>query len=173
MTIFLCGFMGCGKTTVGHTLAKMLDLPLIDTDEEIVKHEGMSIPQIFEKNGEPYFRKIEAEIVRSLCTKNAVIACGGGAMLNNDTALTVKNTGASIVLLDLSFEECYIRIKDDQNRPIVQKNTKQQLNEIFNNRASVYRSNATVAVQLSSELTPDESAKRIIEILGIPMPTAF
>lgn len=171
MTIFLCGFMGCGKTTVGHALAKTLDLPLIDTDEEIIKHESMSIPQIFEQKGEPYFRKIEAEIVCSLCTKNAVIACGGGAMLNNDTALTVKNTGASIVLLDLSFEECYIRIKDDQNRPIVQKNTKQQLHEIFDNRLGVYQNNATVTVKLSSEFTPDEAAKRIIEILGITMPT--
>lgn len=173
MTIFLCGFMGCGKTTVGHALAKTLGIPLIDTDEEIVKHENMSIPQIFEQKGEPYFRKIEAEIVCGLCSKNAVIACGGGAMLNNDTASTVKNSGASIVLLDLSFDECYVRIKDDQNRPIVQKNTKQQLNEIFDNRLGVYQNNATAAVKLSSELKPDESAKRIIEILGINVPTTF
>ncbi len=168
MTIFLCGFMGCGKTTVGHALAKTLGIPLIDTDEE-----NMSIPQIFEQKGEPYFRKIEAEIVCGLCSKNAVIACGGGAMLNNDTASTVKNSGASIVLLDLSFDECYVRIKDDQNRPIVQKNTKQQLNEIFDNRLGVYQNNATAAVKLSSELKPDESAKRIIEILGINVPTTF
>ena len=86
MTIFLCGFMGCGKTTVGKVLSQMLRIPLIDTDEAIVESEGMSIPEIFEEKGEPYFRKVEAETVRSLCSKTAVAACGGGAMLNADTA---------------------------------------------------------------------------------------
>lgn len=173
MTIFLCGFMGCGKTTVGRALAKMLRIPLIDTDDEIVNREGCSIPEIFEKKGEPYFRQIEAETVRSLCSKNAVVACGGGAMLNVDTAKAAKEAGASIVLLDLSFEECYSRIKNDTNRPIVQKNTKEQLHEIFDSRASVYRNNATAAFKVSSNNTPDETAKRITELLGIALPDTY
>lgn len=78
MTIFLCGFMGCGKTTVGEILAKKLGLPLIDTDAYIVEQEGKSIPDIFAQDGEPYFRKKEAEAIRTLCTQNAVISCGGG-----------------------------------------------------------------------------------------------
>lgn len=63
MTIFLCGFMGCGKTTVGEILAKKLGLPLIDTDAYIVEQEGKSIPDIFAQDGEPYFRKKEAEAI--------------------------------------------------------------------------------------------------------------
>ena len=74
MTIFLCGFMGCGKTTVGEILAKKLGLPLIDTDAYIVEQEGKSIPDIFAQDGEPYFRKKEAEAIRTLCTQNAVIS---------------------------------------------------------------------------------------------------
>ena len=81
MTIFLCGFMGCGKTTVGEILAKQLGLPLIDTDAYIVEQEGRSIPEIFAQEGEPYFRKVEAQAIRTLCTKNAVIACGGICLL--------------------------------------------------------------------------------------------
>ena len=81
MTIFLCGFMGCGKTTVGEILAKQLGLPLIDTDAYIVEQEGRSIPEIFAQEGEPYFRKVEAQAIRTLCTKNAVIACGGGEVI--------------------------------------------------------------------------------------------
>lgn len=170
MTIFLCGFMGCGKTTVGRALSRILRLPLIDTDEAVVKSEGMSIPEIFEKKGEPYFRKIEAETVRSLCQKNAVVACGGGAMLNADTAAAAKNAGASIVLLDHSFDTCYQRIKGDANRPIVQNNTKEQLCEIFNRRAGVYRSNATAVLTVSPQNTPEETAMQITELLGIAMP---
>ncbi|MDE6019942.1 MAG: shikimate kinase [Ruminococcus sp.] len=170
MTIFLCGFMGCGKTTVGHELSKQLNLPLIDTDEAIVIREEMSIPEIFEKKGEPYFRKVEAETVRSLCLKNAVVACGGGAMLNADTAAAARESGAAVIFIDVSFEECYSRIKNDTNRPIVQKNTKEQLREIFNSRSGIYRSNATdILASYNGEL-PEETAKRIIELLGINMP---
>lgn len=92
MTIFLCGFMGCGKTTVGEILAKKLGLPLIDTDAYIVEQEGKSIPDIFAQDGEPYFRKKEAEAIRTLCTQNAVISCGGGAMLNPTAQTTPGKT---------------------------------------------------------------------------------
>ena len=61
MTIFLCGFMGCGKTRLGRVLAQLLHLPLIDLDDYIVQQEGRSIPEIFAENGEPYFRAVEAQ----------------------------------------------------------------------------------------------------------------
>lgn len=170
MTIFLCGFMGCGKTTVGKALSRILRIPFIDTDEIIAEKENMSIPKIFEGKGEPYFRKIEAETVRSLCSKTAIVACGGGAMLNGDTAAAAKNAGAYIVLLDHSFETCYSRIKDDTNRPIVQNNTKEQLIEIFKRRAGVYRSNATHILTVAPQDTPEEIAMHITDILNIAMP---
>ena len=76
MTVFLCGFMGCGKSTVGSLLAKKLGCGFCDTDELVVKSQGMTIPEIFAQKGEPYFRKVEAETVKSLCGKNTVVACG-------------------------------------------------------------------------------------------------
>ncbi len=170
MTIFLCGFMGCGKSAMGKALSHILRLPLIDTDEAIVQQEGMSIPEIFEKHGEPYFRKVEAEIVQKLCEKNAVVACGGGAMLNTDTASAARRAGAHIAFIDQSFDVCYDRIKNDKNRPLVQKNTKEQLHEIFRSRALVYKAHSTVTVEPGD--SPGATARRLIEKLNISMPTA-
>ena len=134
--IFLCGFMGCGKSTVGELVARQLKLPLIDTDAYLVEQEGRSIPEIFAQDGEPYFRKIEAEAIRTLCGTQAVIACGGGAMLNPDSAAAARKEGV-VVLLDESFDTCYRRIKGDTNRPIVQRSTKEELEQLFKACGSV------------------------------------
>ena len=146
MTIFLCGFMGCGKTTVGEILAKQLGLPLIDTDAYIVEQ------------GEPYFRKVEAQASRTLCTKNAVIACGGGAMLNPDSAAYARENGA-VVLLNESFDTCYARIQGDTNRPIVQRSTKEELHQLFDQRAGIYRAHASHVVD--GGVSPEQMAERV------------
>ena len=153
MTIFLCGFMGCGKTTVGEILAKQLGLPLIDTDAYIVEQEGKSIPEIFAQEGEPYFRKVEAQAIRTLCTKNAVIACGGGAMLNPDSAAYARENGA-VVLLNESFDTCYARIQGDTKR-----STKEELHQLFNQRAGIYRAHASHVVD--GGVSPEQMAERV------------
>ena len=112
--------MGCGKSTVGKLAAKKLGCGFCDTDDLIVKIEEMTIPEIFEQKGEPHFRKVEAELVKSLCGKTVVAACGGGAMLNPDTAKAAAEAGAKVIYLDVPFETCYSRIEGDTNRPIVQ-----------------------------------------------------
>ena len=159
MTIFLCGFMGCGKTTVGEILAKKLGLPLIDTDAYIVEQEGKSIPDIFAQDGEPYFRKKEAEAIRTLCTQKAVISCGGGAMLNPDSADYARKNGA-VVLLDESFDTCYERIQGDTNRPIVQRSTREELHQLFDKRSGTYRAHASHVIP--GGVSPEEMAERIM-----------
>lgn len=164
MTIFLCGFMGCGKTTVGEILAQKLGLPLIDTDAYIVEKEGKSIPEIFEQDGEPYFRNVEAAAIRTLCQENAVISCGGGAMLNPESAAYARENGA-VVLLDEAFRTCYHRIKGDANRPIVQRSTREELEALFDKRASVYRAHASHVIP--GGVSPAQMAKRIVDTLQI------
>lgn len=159
MTIFLCGFMGCGKTTAGKITAKKLGLSYIDTDELIVKNEGMTIPEIFSQKGESYFREIEAETVKNLCGTNAVISCGGGAMLNSNTAFFAKKNSI-IVFIDVPFETCYTRIKNDSNRPIVTSSTKEELLERYNHRYKIYLKNSTLKVFCGG--TPSENAELII-----------
>lgn len=164
MTIFLCGFMGCGKTTVGEILAKKLGLPLIDTDAYLVEQAGKSIPEIFAQDGEPFFRQMEAQAIRTLCTREAVISCGGGAMLNPESAGYAREHGA-VVLLDESFANCYERIKEDTNRPIVQRSTPQELEELFHQRAKIYAAHASHCIPGGG--SPMEMADRIIAALQL------
>lgn len=159
MAIFLCGFMGCGKTTTGKLLAKKLGCSYIDTDELIEKNEGMSIPDIFSKKGEPYFRRVEAETVKSLCGRKAVVSCGGGALINDETADAVNKNDAA-VFLDIPFDTCYERIKDDPHRPIAVSSTKEELFERFNKRHEIYLKNSAVRVDCSG--TPVENAEAVI-----------
>ena len=122
-SVYLCGFMGCGKTTVGKILAEKLDCGFYDMDEYIVEREKMKIPQIFAEKGERYFREAETAAIRELSESKGIIACGGGAMLKKENAAIASENGV-IVYIDVPFEECYSRISGDNNRPIVMSNTK-------------------------------------------------
>lgn len=162
MTVFLCGFMGCGKTTIGTVLAEKAGLEYIDMDDYIVKKENMTIPQIFAEKGEPYFRKTETDVISELGEKGGVIACGGGAMINESNALTADSYG-TVVFLDVPFEVCYERISGDENRPIVMNNTKEQLENLYNTRYNVYKKHSSVMID--ADKTPDEVSESILKIL--------
>lgn len=164
MTVFLCGFMGCGKSTAGKLAAKKLGCGFCDTDDLIVRTLDMSIPEIFEKKGEPFFRRTEAEIVKSLCGKTAVAACGGGAMLNPDTARAASGSGSAVIFLDVPFDVCYERISGDANRPIVMNSTQEQLEELFNKRREIYIAHSTIQIS-SGRLSPIETADQIVGAL--------
>lgn len=162
MTVFLCGFMGCGKSTSGKLAAKKLGCGFCDTDDLIVRTLDMSIPDIFEQKGEPFFRTTEAEIVKSLCGKTIVAACGGGAMLNPDTARAARDAGAAVIFLDVPFEICYDRINGDKSRPIAARSTREELHELFNSRRNVYLSHSTVRIDCGNK-SPVEIAENIAE----------
>lgn len=160
-TLFLCGFMGCGKTTVGALLAKEMGCNCIDMDAYIVEQAGKSIPEIFAEDGEPAFRQMEAEAIVTLAQTPGVIACGGGAMLPKENADRAKQNGGTVVYLDVPFETCYARIAGDTNRPLVQQNTKEQLEEIYNARVVKYKANASVTIQATG--TPAEIVQTILK----------
>lgn len=160
MTVFLCGFMGCGKSTVGRLAAKKLGYSFCDSDELVVEREGMRIPEIFEQKGEEYFRRVEAEIIKSLCGKKTVVACGGGAILNPDSAAAAAEAGA-VIFLDLGFEACYERISGDTNRPIVVNSTKEELEERFKARYDVYMKHSTI--QIDGSGSPMSTAELIVD----------
>lgn len=162
-TIYLCGFMGCGKTTVGTLLAQKLNCGFFDMDAYITEKEKMEIPQIFAEKGEKYFREAETEAIRVLAEKNGVIACGGGAMLKKENA-DIASSAGTVVYIDVSFETCYSRISGDKNRPIVMNNTKEELEIIYDGRAPVYSENASVTV--SGDGSAEEIAERIIAAIG-------
>ena len=143
-SVYLCGFMGCGKSHVGRQLAAALKRDFVDLDRYIVNAERMSIPEIFEKFGEPHFRALEAKYIRELANDN-IVATGGGALINDETAEYARKSGIS-VYINTSFEICYNRIKSDTNRPLVMQNTKEQLLELYEKRSAVYRRNSMYMV---------------------------
>ena len=158
--VYLCGFMGCGKSTVGKILARKNGCGFIDMDDYIVERERMTIPQIFAEKGEKYFRDTETAVIGELAEKGAVIACGGGAMLKKENAEIASENGI-VVYIDIPFEACYERISGDSNRPLVMNNTKEQLEEIYNGRVPIYRENSNISVDGIG--SADEIAARIAE----------
>lgn len=118
-TIFLIGMMGSGKSTVGAQLAARLALPFLDTDVAIEKMEGKAIQQIFEQEGEVYFRLLEQRFLQNLTNDLSVVACGGGmpCFFNNMELLQAKGI---VVCLDAAPALLYHRIKDGGFRPKIQ-----------------------------------------------------
>lgn len=162
MTIYLCGFMGCGKSTTGPLLAQKTGLHFTDLDDYIEEKEGMSIPEIFASKGEAYFREKEAQAVKELSAKNSVVACGGGTIINDNSARIARENG-TVFFLDIPFEVCYDRIKNDTHRPLVTNNTKEQLKNIFDTRHDIYLKNSTVTID--ADKSPAMICENIINTL--------
>ena len=135
--IFLCGFMGCGKSTVGKILAKKMGCQCVDLDKYIENTAGMSLPEIFDKYGEEHFRKLETEALAAFADIGGVVATGGGALLSEENGKVAKRSGM-VVFIDTYFNTCYGRIKNDPNRPIAYNSTREQLLERFDYRRPLY-----------------------------------
>ena len=139
-SLVLTGMMGVGKSTIGRLLAKRLKIKFIDVDKIIERNERKSIKKIFEDNGEKYFRKIEEKITfKIIKKKNAVIALGGGAFINNAIREKVLNTCISI-WLKVSLEKLIVRYKRSNRRPLLDKR-KLDINvkKIYQTRKNIYR----------------------------------
>lgn len=116
--IFLIGMMGAGKSTVGSALAKELTIPFIDTDEQIIHREGVSVSEIFRLKGEAYFRLLEQQIIAHLPEEPSVVACGGGLPCHGNQMAVLKQKGV-VVYLEGSPELLYKRIEKDLQRPLL------------------------------------------------------
>lgn len=149
MNIYLCGFMGCGKSHIGKMLAEKAAFTFTDLDSYIEEKEGLSIPEIFDRFGEPHFRKLEEKYIREMPEKS-IVATGGGAVINPVTAQSARNAGR-VVFLDADFELCYSRIKDDTHRPLVMKNTKEGLSELFGKRRDIYIKHSDFSVDANGK----------------------
>lgn len=160
--ILLCGFMGCGKTTVGKYLSKQLMMEYIDLDLQIEQEEGIAIPEIFARHGESYFRELEYQAIKNLSRRIAcVVSTGGGAMtfLRNQKAVDSKD---HVVFLDASFEVCYRRI-EGSDRPLLRNNRMEQLQELYVQRRTLYLQAATACVNADSSF--EKVAEEIIRLL--------
>ena len=120
--IYLTGFMGTGKSMILNCLHEVCGFDKIEMDEQIVQEQGMSIPEIFEKKGEEYFRNLETELVKKISAMdNIVVSCGGGTVMRQCNVDEMKKNG-TIVLLTAEPETVYERVKGSHNRPLLEKN---------------------------------------------------
>lgn len=138
-TIVLTGMSGCGKSTVGKFLSENLNIKFIDIDEQIVQKENKSINEIFAQNGEQYFRKFEAQIIKELFeNENLVISLGGGAFENEKTRNFLLNNSI-VFYLKTSEKVIYERLKNSFDRPLLNKNmTLEHIKSILNIRKNNY-----------------------------------
>ena len=131
--------MGVGKSTVGKKLAKKLKFNFIDIDQIIEKKEKRKIKEIFEDEGEDYFRKIEKKIsLEELKKSNSVIALGGGAFINSSIRKEAKNLSISF-WLDLDLKSLLTRLKNVKKRPLLnQDKLEESINKIYSERKKIY-----------------------------------
>jgi len=160
MRIFMTGFMGAGKTTVGQRLAALLELPFVDLDQEIERLAGSTVREIVERQGEPWFRRLELEALQSVVGRgDAVIATGGGTLTSELGARLVRDAGLS-VWLNPSFATIVERIGalGKADRPLFRGEA--QVLALYRERLPVYRK-ADLTVDVSPEEAPEEVAARI------------
>ena len=163
--LILCGFMGCGKTTVGWQLARKLDLEYVDLDAEIEREAGMPIPQIFSKYGEPAFRDLEHHAVAGLARRiNCVVSTGGGTLTYPRNVEVIDRKHDLVVFLDAGFDVCYERIKDS-DRPLVRSNSQEQLRQIFEQRRPLYL--AAAGLRVDAGAGAQQVADEIIRLRGL------
>lgn len=162
--LVLCGFMGCGKTSVGRRVAKLLGCKLCDLDRYIEEREGMAITEIFEKFGEAGFRQREAQAVEEVARQGGmVVASGGGTVLFPHNVELFHQNGSTILFLDVPLAALQERLKNDKRRPLLQKpNRRQVIEELFNQRIPLYRAAADITVDAGAP--PVVVARRIVDL---------
>jgi shikimate kinase len=160
--IFLVGMMGAGKTTVGRLLANFLEKKFYDSDREIQKRTGVSIPLIFEIEGEAGFRKRETEMLSELVkTGNIVLATGGGAVLGAENREMLKRSG-TVIYLRATIDDLWRRTRHDKNRPLLQtQDPRAKLTELYAQRDPLYRETAHIIVESGKR-----SARHLAQLLA-------
>jgi shikimate kinase len=164
--IYLVGFMGCGKSTVGAALADELGWSFFDLDAEIEQRERTTIAEIFDTRGETAFREIEAAVLRDRVRavqsgRPQVISLGGGAFLSEDNFELVSNNGVT-VWLDCEFSHVERRIAGETHRPLARD--PQQLRALFEARREGYaRADYRIAV------IDDDARAAVAQILALPL----
>ena len=151
--IILTGFMGCGKTSVGIRLSYVLRRTLIDTDKWIEKKQGKTVSEIFAKDGEEAFRRMESECIRELIgtADGQIISTGGGLPVRKENRKLLKELG-TVYYLKVTPECVYERLKGDTARPLLQgENPREKIRELLEAREALYTEGADVTIEVSGK----------------------
>ncbi len=150
--IFLIGFMGAGKTTISDYLNTLFAMDVVEMDEIIAQREKMTISEIFEVYGEPYFREAETNLLIEMQSRhNVVISCGGGVPMRENNVAAMKKNGR-VVLLTASPETILERVKDSHDRPLIENNkTVDYIAELMEKRREKYEAAADIIIDTNNK----------------------
>lgn len=164
--VALVGMMGSGKTAVGTQLARLLGVPFRDTDEAIEEAAQMRISEIFARDGEPFFRARESEVLgRLLAMGPAVISTGGGAFLSAENRAQIAQAGAA-VWLKADLELLWNRVRHRNTRPLLRTaDPYGTLKALLNEREPVY-AQAQLAVEAAEGRSIEEMAQHVAAALA-------
>ena len=163
-SIFLVGYMGAGKSSVGSAVADRLGLRFLDLDEEIIRRLGAPISEVFARSGEATFRKAESdELARCAEVEDVVVATGGGAFCSEANRETIHRAGGVSVFLDLPWNALAKRLtRDLRERPMYEGTD--QAKQLFEERLPHY-GRALVRISLTGDEKLDLVAQRVVESL--------
>lgn len=165
LPLYLIGFMASGKSKVGKTLASLLNLEFIDLDEQIEAKAGISIPEIFNKEGEAAFRTMEQTALKQTAGKQVIVALGGGTVCHHDNLKLVKKQGCCLYL-KVRPEVLYGRLRSNKgNRPLVMKLTDEELKDFIDHKLAERELYYLQADYVLSDDNP--SAKKIAQLIDI------
>ena len=164
--IVLCGFMGCGKSSIGRRAAALLDREFCDLDIYIEKKEGMTVAEIFAKYGEEGFRQRESRAVEEVARRpGLVVASGGGTVLSPRNVDAFHAKGCLIVFLDAPLPALQERLKNDRRRPLLQvPDRRRVIEELHGKRAPLYRAASDLVVDAGAP--PVIVARRVVQAVG-------
>ncbi|MEM7719327.1 MAG: shikimate kinase [Pseudomonadota bacterium] len=165
-TIAMVGMMGAGKTAIGTALAKRLGVPFLDSDAEISKAANMTIAEIFERDGEPFFRDRESEVIsRLLNGPPCILSTGGGAFLREDNRKMIAERGAAL-WLRAELELLWQRVKHKTTRPLLRtSNPRATLAAIQAERDPLY-AQADIVVDADFEFSIEDMTERVLKVLA-------
>lgn len=165
-TVVLIGMMGAGKTAVGKALAQGLGVPFLDSDEEIEKAAAMSVTEIFERDGEPFFRARETQVIdRLLSVHKGILSTGGGVFMQARNRDLIGQKGVS-VWLDADLDLLWRRVRHKDTRPLLRTpDPYRTLSDLYEARVPVYRL-ADLRVPASTDYSVEAMAARVIETLA-------
>ena len=145
--IFLIGFMGAGKSTIAGELKDKLEMDRVEMDQMIVEKQGMSISEIFDEYGEAYFRNLESNTLIELQKrKQTIVSCGGGVVMREENTDHMKKNGR-VVLLTAKPETIYERVKDSDERPILNDHMNVEfISSLMDKRKERYEAVADITV---------------------------
>jgi len=153
VNLYLVGFMGTGKTTVGRAVSARLGFPCLDSDQEIERQTGKTIPEIFAAQGEAEFRRLEREFIASgHPATRAVVACGGGLVVQPGMRELLHERGV-VICLHASFETIIARVGHQGNRPLLDvANKEERVRQLYAEREPIYRRAGTLILTDSRPL---------------------